>query len=61
MFILRVLHYAGHIRPERPGDLHSVRTHATRRTVNQNLPHRLNSSLVAQTLQRSEAWSEPQK
>src|SRR5574337_415296 len=43
--------YAGHIRAERLGDLHSERTHASRRTVNQDLLPRLNLSLVAKTLQ----------
>src|SRR6059058_2680351 len=40
--------YAGHICAERLGDLHSERTHASRRTVNQDLLTRLNLSLVAQ-------------
>src|SRR5882724_13335498 len=36
---------------ERLGDLHGERTHASRRTINQNLLPRLKLSLVAQTLQ----------
>src|SRR6266550_5117172 len=43
--------YAGHIRAERLGDLHRERTHASRRTVNQDLVLRLNLSLVAQAAQ----------
>src|SRR5438309_3340239 len=39
--------YAGHIR----ADLHRERTHASRRTVNQDLVLRLNLSLVAQAAQ----------
>src|SRR5438094_10064823 len=39
---------AGHICAERLGDLHRERTHASRRTVNQDLVRRLNVSLVAQ-------------
>src|SRR5437879_12832228 len=39
--------YAGHIRAERLGDLHRERTHASRRTVNQDLVLPLNLSLVA--------------
>jgi hypothetical protein len=41
--------YAGHICAERLGDLHCQRTHASRRTVNQDLLPRLNLSLVAKT------------
>ena len=40
--------YAGHLCAERLGDLHRERTHASRRTVNQDLLARLNLSLVAQ-------------
>ena len=43
--------YSGHLRAERLGDLHRERTHASRRTVDQNLLPRLNLSLVAQALQ----------
>src|SRR5262249_6858409 len=43
--------YAGHICAEPLGNLHSERTHASRRTVNQDLLPRLNPSLVAKTLQ----------
>src|SRR5712691_930405 len=46
--------YAGHICAEPLGDLHSERTHASRRTVNQDLLPRLNLSLVAKTLQCGE-------
>src|SRR5579863_8098176 len=42
--------YAGDLSAERLGDLHSERTHAPRRTVNQDLLPRLNLSLVAKTL-----------
>src|SRR5437899_9841566 len=42
---------AGHICAERLGDLHRERTHASRRTVNQDLVLRLNLSLVAQAAQ----------
>src|SRR5216683_7734087 len=46
--------YASNIRPEPLGDLHSERTHTSRRTVNQDLLARLNLSLVAKTLQCGE-------
>src|SRR5216683_4316816 len=46
--------YAGHLCAERLGDLHSERTHASGRTVNQDLVPRLNVSLVAKTLQCGE-------
>src|SRR5712692_2146101 len=46
--------YASNIRPEPLGDLHSERTHAARRTVNQDLLPRPNLSLVAKTLQCGE-------
>src|SRR6266852_7954283 len=46
--------YAGHLCAERLGDLHSEGTHASRRTVNQDLLPRLNVSLVAKTLQCGE-------
>src|SRR6266853_6869954 len=46
--------HPGHISTERLGDLHRERTHAPRRTVNQNLLPRLNLSLVAKTLQGGE-------
>src|SRR5262249_27280596 len=46
--------YAGHIGAEPLGDLHCERTHASRRTVNQDLLARLNVSLVAKTLQCGE-------
>src|SRR5713226_5030429 len=40
---------------ERLGDLHSERTHASRRTVDQDLLARLNLPLVAKTLQGGES------
>ena len=40
---------------ERLGDLHSERTHASRRTVNQDLLPRLNLPLVAKALQGGES------
>src|SRR5260370_41414149 len=40
---------------ERLGDLHSERTHASCRTVDQDLLPRLNPSLVAKTLQGGES------
>src|SRR5271166_3252655 len=43
--------YANNLCAERLGYLHSERTHASRRTVNQDLLSRLNLSLVAKTLQ----------
>src|SRR5262249_45625157 len=43
--------YAGHLCAEGLGDLHSERTHTSRRAVNQDLLPRLHVSLVAQTLQ----------
>src|SRR5205814_10299239 len=43
---------AGHICPERLGDLHSERAHASRRPVNQDFLPRLKLSLVTKTLQR---------
>src|SRR5216683_189965 len=43
--------HAGHFRSERLGDLHSERTHSSRRSVNQDLLPRLNLSFVAKTLQ----------
>src|SRR5271165_2119144 len=46
--------HAGNLCAERLGDLHSERTHASRRTVNQDLLPRLNASLVAKTLQCGE-------
>src|SRR5882672_1046857 len=46
---------AGHVGAERLGDLHRERTHASRRTVNQDLVARLNLSLVAQALQRCQS------
>src|ERR1039457_413690 len=46
--------YAGHICAEPLGDLHSERTHASRRTVNQDSLSRLNVSLVTKTLQCGE-------
>src|SRR5271157_5013582 len=46
--------HASNLCTERLGDLHSERTHASRRTVNQNLLPRLNLSLVAKTLQCGE-------
>src|SRR5437773_12219825 len=46
--------YAGHIRSEPLGDLHSERTHASRSAVNQDLLPRLNVSLVAKSLQSGE-------
>src|SRR5712671_2916981 len=42
---------ARNFRAERLGDLHSERTHASRRTVDQDLLPRLNLSLIAKTLQ----------
>src|SRR5215467_393396 len=47
--------HASHIRAERLGDLHSERTHASRRTINQDLLPRLNVSLVPKTLQCGES------
>src|SRR5690349_15104279 len=46
--------YTSHIRAERLGDLHSERTHTSRRTINQDLLPRLNVSLVPETLQCGE-------
>src|SRR5271157_1509862 len=46
--------YASNLCSERLGDLHSERTHASRRTVDQDLLPRLNVSLVAKALQRRE-------
>src|SRR5260370_19852917 len=46
--------YSRHIRSERLGDLHRERTHASRRTVNQDLLARLNLSLGPKTLQCGE-------
>src|SRR5271165_4733442 len=46
--------HASNLCAERLGDLHSERTHASRRTVNQDPLSRLNVSLVAKTLQRGE-------
>src|SRR5438477_4534967 len=46
--------YAGDFCAERFGNLHSERTHASRRTVDQDLLSRLNLSLVAKTLQCGE-------
>jgi hypothetical protein len=43
--------YAGHIRAERLGDLHSERTHASRCTIDQDLLPGQNPSLIAKTLQ----------
>src|SRR5437868_3807816 len=43
--------YASNICAERLGDLHSERTHTSRRTINQDLLPPLNLSLVAKTLQ----------
>src|SRR5215831_12238085 len=51
-YIPRAAH-ASDLRTERLGDLHRERTHASRRTVNQDLLPRLNVSLVPKTLQRS--------
>src|SRR6516165_8823985 len=48
--------YAGHIRAEPLGDLHSERTHASCRSVNQDLLPWLNVSLVAKTLQCGEGY-----
>src|SRR5438552_9313596 len=45
---------AGNFSAERLGDLHSERTHASSRTVDQDLLPRLNLSLVAKTLQGGE-------
>jgi hypothetical protein len=45
---------AGRICTERVGDLHSERTHASRRTLDQDLPPRMNLSLVEKTLQCAE-------
>src|ERR1700676_3431210 len=46
--------YASHICAERPGDLHSERTHASRRAVHQDLLPAPDLSLVAKTLQCGE-------
>ncbi len=46
--------YASHNRAKRLGDLHRERTHASRRTIDQDLLPRLNPSLVAKTLQCGE-------
>jgi hypothetical protein len=46
--------YAGHLCAERLGDLHRERTHASPRTVNQDLLPQLNLPLVAKTLQCGE-------
>src|SRR5438552_6378164 len=46
---------AGNFSSERLGDLHSERTHASSRTVDQDLLPRLNLSLVAKTLQRGDS------
>src|SRR5436305_8337978 len=43
--------HAGDLCAERPGDLHSESTHASRRSVDQDLLPRSNLSLVAKTLQ----------
>jgi len=43
--------HGSYLSPERFGNLHSKRTHATRRTINQDLLPRLNLSLIAETLQ----------
>src|SRR5215472_7306104 len=40
---------AGHVSSERLRDLHSKRAHASRRTVNQNLPFEVNLPVVAQS------------
>jgi hypothetical protein len=53
--------YARHLCAEGFGDLHSERTYASRRTVNQDLLPRLSLSLVAQTLQCGECRSPVQK
>src|SRR5437660_8683926 len=46
--------YASNLCAKRFGDLHSERTHASGRTVNQDLLPRLNLSLVAKPLQCGE-------
>src|SRR6266436_2229845 len=46
--------HSGHICAERLGDLHREGTHASRRTINQDLLPRLKLSLVAKTLQGGE-------
>src|SRR5260370_19227545 len=51
--------YAGHIRAERLGNLHSERTHTSRRTVNQDLLPQPNLSLVPKTLQCGECRTRP--
>src|SRR5713101_3356180 len=42
--------HTGHVRAERLGDLHSERTHASRRAVDQDLLPRLNPSFIAKAL-----------
>ena len=51
VYVSRAAH-AGDVCPERLGDLHGERTHASRRAIDQDLLPRLNLSLVAETLQR---------
>src|SRR5215211_1607413 len=46
--------HAGHLRSERPGDLHGERAHAARRAVDQHLLPRLDLPLVAEALQGGE-------
>src|ERR1700733_3658878 len=46
--------YAGYVRAEPLGELHSERTHTSRGAVDQDLLPRPNLSLVAKTLQCSE-------
>src|ERR1700674_607525 len=49
--------YGGHMRAERPRDLHSEGAHSSRRTVNQDILPRPDVPLVAKTLQGAQCRS----